>query len=339
MAYSEDTFCDSFSEKSTSLSFENTSDEETDLELTDNSKNINVALHVLNRQIYGRFTKGCKAKTEKVFKNIHPQCRLPLSSLVRTTENMHHVFMGFTICGTYFLSFTEKGVGVEPDILYMLNTSYEYELHLWRFQPGMKLKYLTKYRIFKQLQDCSNVLDNVMFMQFPQDPHKIICYGVVSSNTPMAYMSILTLPSKSCRHCSRTSFSKTEDVVTEGWCAKHGFILHYTFPLSNPSPVFNPHISLAYPDYLVVNTGHYIHILNITTSNPPQNSHVSMNIKDEEKQDSTLMILRVRPQKQLAIISKPTALWMLYWKTSTNTTWKAANVTSRSTNSTSLANL
>ncbi|KAK9881702.1 hypothetical protein WA026_017221 [Henosepilachna vigintioctopunctata] len=283
MAYTDDNFYDTFSEKSTSSVFDSTYDVEEDPEVADNSKNTNITIHVLNRQIYGRFTKNCRAKTEKVFKKIHPQCKMPLSSLVRTTENMHHVFMGFTLCGTYFLSFTEKGVGAEADILYMLNTSYEYELHLWRFQPGMDLKYLTKYRIFKQLQDSSNVLDNVMFMQFPLDPHKIICYGVVSSNTSMAYITILTLPSKSCRHCNKSTLSKPENVVSEGWCSKHGFILHYTFPLSNPSPVFDPHISLAYPDYLVVNTGHYIHILNITTSNPPQSSNVAINIKDEEK--------------------------------------------------------
>lgn len=64
---------------------------------------------------------------------------------------------------------------------------------------------------------------------------------------------------------------------------KHGFILHYTLPLSNPSPVFNPHVSLAYPDYLVVNTGHYIHILNINTSNSPQSSNVHLNIKEDDK--------------------------------------------------------
>lgn len=88
--------------------------------------------------------------------------------------------MGFTVCGSYFLSFTEKSAGSDQDILYnMLNTSYEYELHLWRFQPGKELKYITRYKIFKQLQDSTNLLDNVMFMQFPFDPYKIICYGVV----------------------------------------------------------------------------------------------------------------------------------------------------------------
>ncbi|XP_045473770.1 uncharacterized protein LOC123680111 isoform X1 [Harmonia axyridis] len=283
MAYSDVNFSDTFSEKSNSSSFESTSDEIENIDTVDNSPNSNITLHILNRQIYGRFTKRCRTKTEKVFKNIHPQCRIPLSSLVKNTENMHHVFMGFTVCGTYFLSFTEKNAGLDQDILYMLNASYEYELHLWKFQPGKELKYLTSYKIFKQLQDSTNVLDNVMFMQFPLDPYKIICYGVVTSNTPMAYMTILTLPSKSCRHCCRSSFHKNEEIISEGWCTKHGFILHYTLPLSNPSPVFNPHVSLAYPDYVVVNTGHYIHILNINTSNSPQSNNVPMNMKDDDK--------------------------------------------------------
>lgn len=42
------------------------------------------------------------------------------------------------------------------------------------------------------------------------------------------------------------------------------------FSMSHPCPNFDPHISLAYPDYLVINTGHYIHILHVTTSDPPQ---------------------------------------------------------------------
>lgn len=37
------------------------------------------------------------------------------------------------------------------------------------------------------------------------------------------------------------------------------------FAMSQPVPPFNPDISLAYPDHLVINTGHYIHILNVSS--------------------------------------------------------------------------
>lgn len=47
-------------------------------------------------------------------------------------------------------------------------------------------------------------------------------------------------------------------------------MLHLTFSLSHPAPTFNPHISLSCPDHLVINTGHHIHIINVTTLDPPQ---------------------------------------------------------------------
>jgi hypothetical protein len=83
--------------------------------------------------------------------------------------------MGFTLCGQYFISFTERTF--EHLLPYNFNASYEYELYLWRFVPGEKLRYVSKHRIFKHLRGLE-VLDKIMFMQFPMDPHKILCYGL-----------------------------------------------------------------------------------------------------------------------------------------------------------------
>lgn len=53
------------------------------------------------------------------------------------------------------------------------------------------------------------------------------------------------------------------------------------FSMAQPCPTFDPHISLAYPDHLVINTGHYIHILNVTTLDPPQ-TNVNLNFVKED---------------------------------------------------------
>lgn len=83
--------------------------------------------------------------------------------------------MGFTMCGQYFLSYTEK---MYEDLGPLnFNTTYEYELYLWRFVPGQKLNCFSKHKIFKHLKG-SDVLDKIMFMQFPKDVHKIVCYGL-----------------------------------------------------------------------------------------------------------------------------------------------------------------
>lgn len=76
-----------------------------------------------------------------------------------------------------------------------------------------------------------------------------------------------------------------------GWCTKHGFILHFMFSMMQPAPKFEPDVSLSYPDHLVFNTGHYIHILKVSNFMPPPvvssiiYSHPVTNaiIKDEEK--------------------------------------------------------
>lgn len=87
----------------------------------------------------------------------------------------NHIYMGFTMCGQYFLSYTEK---MFEDLgPFNFNASYEYELYLWRFVPGEKLKFISKHKIFKHLKGL-DVLDKIKFMQSPKDYYKLICYGL-----------------------------------------------------------------------------------------------------------------------------------------------------------------
>lgn len=81
--------------------------------------------------------------------------------------------MGFTMCGQYVLSYTEKILGLEP---LTFNPSNEYEIHLWKFIPGQKLNFISKHKIFKHFKGL-DVLNKIMFLQFPRDYHKVVCYG------------------------------------------------------------------------------------------------------------------------------------------------------------------
>lgn len=45
-------------------------------------------------------------------------------------------------------------------------------------------------------------------------------------------------------------------------------MLHSMFSMIQPAPKFEPKISLSYPDHLVFNTGHYIHILKVSNFVP-----------------------------------------------------------------------
>lgn len=105
-------------------------------------------------------------------------------------------------------------------------------------------------------------------------------------NSTMTFFTIITLPSKNCSSCKSSTLLQTEgcyfswgiynnyciyfllDKLASGWCLKHGFVIHFMFTMSQPAPMFNPHVSLAFPDHLVINIGHCIHILNISTVDP-----------------------------------------------------------------------
>uniref|UniRef100_A0A6P7G6A3 Uncharacterized protein LOC114338216 n=1 Tax=Diabrotica virgifera virgifera TaxID=50390 RepID=A0A6P7G6A3_DIAVI len=245
-------------------------------------KTRNLVNSVINRQLYGRFANNPKAKTERVLNDIHPKCRFALSALLNDPEYFNHIYMGFTMCGQYFISYTEKMCEDLGPLSF--NTSYEYDLYIWRFVPGQKLHFVSKHKIFKHLKGSSDVhvLDKVMFMQFPKDLYKLVCYGLTATNPDLVHISILTLPApKNCRHCSK-NFSQTDESINQGWCIKHGFIVHYMFSMSQPTPIFDPCISLAYPNHLVINTGHHIHILNVSTSEPPQLTVSLLNLAKED---------------------------------------------------------
>lgn len=68
-----------------------------------------------------------------------------------------------------------------------------------------------------------------------------------------------------------------------GWCTKHGFILHFMFSMMQPAPRFEPDVSLSYPDHLIFNTGHYIHILKVSNFLPPSVPATFTQTRDEEK--------------------------------------------------------
>lgn len=140
----------------------------------------------------------------------------------------NHIFMGFTMCGQFFVSYTERMC----EDLFPLScfASYEYELYLWRFVPGQKLQFVSKHKIFKHLKS-PGVLDKVKIMQFPRDLYKLVCYGLTwvwnndnfvylnddffsicfsTTNPDLIHITILTLPApKNCRHCCKM-FSITD---------------------------------------------------------------------------------------------------------------------------------
>lgn len=58
--------------------------------------------------------------------------------------------------------------------------------------------------------------------------------------------------------------------------------------MAQPSPKLDPNISLAFPDHLVINTGHHIHILHCATHKPPKPTFtLPQFIKDDDRLAAT----------------------------------------------------
>lgn len=232
---------------------------------SETSSKFNLIHKLFNRQLYGRITKNPRAKTERLFNHIHNKCRYRLDQLISSTDMFTHIFMGFTICGNYFITYKEKLI----EDLANLFISLEYDLYIWRFIPGHTLRYISNHRVFKLLKG-SEPLDELTFLQYPADPYKLYCYGVEANNPVMAYLTILTLPVEDhCITCNdNNSLYVDEPSITQSWCLKHGFMLHYMFSMTHPHPKFDPNVALAYPDHVVINTGHCIHVLHVAVHKP-----------------------------------------------------------------------
>lgn len=80
--------------------------------------------------------------------------------------------MGFTICGKFLISYKVKSEDTASTFI----PNLEYEIYIWRWLDRDRIRFAAKHRIFKSLKDPAE-LDDVMFLQFPSDPHKLICYG------------------------------------------------------------------------------------------------------------------------------------------------------------------
>lgn len=52
------------------------------------------------------------------------------------------------------------------------------------------------------------------------------------------------------------------------------------FSMSQPTPPFDPNTCLAFPNHLIINTGHCIHILNVNTSDSQCTNQLLNNLKD-----------------------------------------------------------
>ena len=125
-------------------------------------------LHKLHfRQMYGKIqSRGSRGAEEmKVFS------RLPgrLAFFIRDAVPMSalaagHIFLGFSKCGQYLLSYTQTTT--EGDQFDLVNFNYYYRLHWWLFLPYAKARKVAEVTLFANQVTCNSHKSWAEFISF-----------------------------------------------------------------------------------------------------------------------------------------------------------------------------
>jgi len=235
-------------------------------------------------QLYG------KARATRVSQEMKFFSRLPgrLAFLIRDAVPQSaliagHIFLGFTKCGQYLLSYTQTGTESDQ---FDISFCYHYRLHWWLFQPYSKARKVSEVTLFTNQGVFGNL--SISVCQWPHDRSRLVVYGqqvqeeeelgllgtnqdpgVVSS--VHCYLTVTAVPSlASCGACTRVANSYDADDVAAAWdscvrlsCLQHGVTAHTQFDLVAPYPRFEPKISLKRDNCVVLNTGNFLHAFSL----------------------------------------------------------------------------
>jgi len=195
-----------------------------------------------------------------------------------------HVFLGFSRCGQFLLSYTQTNTENEQ---FDLSFNYYYRLHWWLFTPYSKARKIAEVTLFTNQGVYGNL--HISFCQWPGDMSRVVVYGYEVTESDMAcaesgdvteqplgsslhcYMTVTAVPSlQNCQGCVKVANSYDADDMAAAWnscvrlsCLRHGMTVHTQFDLVAPYPKFEPKISLKRDNCVVVNTGNFLHSVTV----------------------------------------------------------------------------
>ena len=171
-----------------------------------------------------------------------------------------HVFLGFSKCGQFLLSYTQTSTENEQ---FDLSFNYYYRLHWWLFIPYSKARKIAEVTLFTNQGVYGNL--HINFCQWPGDLSRILVYGYDSidgedlpepgsgvGGSLHCYLTVTAVPSlQNCQACVKVANSYDADDMAAAWnscvrlsCLKHGMTAHTQFDLVPQHPKFEPKISL-----------------------------------------------------------------------------------------------
>ncbi|XP_035459348.2 uncharacterized protein LOC118282391 isoform X2 [Spodoptera frugiperda] len=219
----------------------------------------NIVHKLFNRETFGGTSRKSNDRGRRVFERIPPRLRFCLMDIVPLSYLTEHVFMGFSQCGQFLLSFT-----------YSCNTqlyfreSSKFTLHFLAWVPGTIVRPVHSVPLFGD--DCVDSKVTISMAQWKHNPDALVVYGIADSCSERSYLSVIGVPRLGCKKCA--AFSRTEDDLIWGRrCIQHNFAIHTKFFCTSDSSMYEPVVQLAYSKQIIIYTD-FIHILEIDFVEP-----------------------------------------------------------------------
>ncbi|KAL1004898.1 hypothetical protein UPYG_G00051950 [Umbra pygmaea] len=200
--------------------------------------------------------------SQRLFRKLPPRVCVPLKNIV-SEEFLRagHIFLGFTKCGRYVLSYTSD-CGEDDDFSF-----YTYHLYWWEFNLHSRLKQVHRVRLFAGEDIYSDLYLTVC--EWPNDHSKIVIFGfntrsssTVLMNLMMSdennrdiYITIASMPPP--RPCAQCCPGNASSVHTgDAACLEHGYVLNSRYQVVYPFPTFQPAFQLKKDQVILLNTSY-----------------------------------------------------------------------------------
>ncbi|XP_041961495.1 DDB1- and CUL4-associated factor 15 [Alosa sapidissima] len=198
--------------------------------------------------------------SQRWFLKRRPRVRVPLKTIVsEATLRAGHIFLGFTKCGRYVLSYT-RDYGEADD-------TYTYHLYWWEFNLHKSLKQVHRIRLFADETIYSDLY--LAVCEWHNAKSKIVIFGfnMCSSSSALLnmvmsdennrdiYITIISMPAaRPCIECK--SSPSTAAMGAEP--LEPGFVLNARYQVVHPFPTFQPALQLKKEQVILLNTSYFL---------------------------------------------------------------------------------
>ncbi|XP_041876475.1 DDB1- and CUL4-associated factor 15 [Corvus kubaryi] len=195
----------------------------------------------------------------RLFRKLPPRVCVTLKSIVDEEFLWAgHIFLGFSKCGRYVLSYTSSSG--DDDFSF-----YLYHLYWWEFNVHSKLRLVRQVRLFQDEEIYSDLYLTVC--EWPGDSDKVIVFGFNTRSAPGLQVNMMLMSDENHRdiyvsavavpppwHCLACRRAPAPPGEAPPACLRHGFLLHTKFQVVYPFPTFQPAFQLRKDHVVLLNT-------------------------------------------------------------------------------------